>query len=147
MGYTTKFSGQVNLSRKLDLREARLILEYAEDPEHNPPPAETPPKGYLQWVPSRTLDAIGWDGGEKFCDYVEWMAWLCAWFKTGGVACNGTIDWSGEEAGDVGTIVVVDNVVSSSKGKVSRSSFHPITLSDLALMALDQATTTEESKA
>jgi hypothetical protein len=137
MGYTTKFTGQINLSRPLTITEAKALLTFADDSDTAPKPN---PGGYLQWVPSQSLDAIGWDGNEKFYDYVEWLMWVCAWLKSAGIACNGRLVWSGEMASDTGEIIVIDNEVTATKGKTAPAGFNPLTLEGLARIALDQVT-------
>jgi hypothetical protein len=78
----------------------------------------TPPKGqpelWCQWVPNECGTAILWDGGEKFYHYVEWLRYIIENFLTPwGLVLNGTVRWEGEERGDVGDIVVVENKVSA----------------------------------
>jgi len=138
MGYTTKFSGQIQLSRPLTIAEAKQLLEYAQDADEIP---GDKPRSYLQWVPTESLDAIVWDGEEKFYFYGECMAWLTKWLKGIGVSSSGVLHWSGDEAGDTGIIAVVDGEVSISKNeyKPSRTSA-PLTLDKLARIALDRAT-------
>jgi hypothetical protein len=139
MGYTTEFSGFVKLSRKLTLAEAKELLTFAKDPDNIG--ADVPhPRGYLQWVPSKTLDQIGWDDGEKFYDYAEWMTWVCGWLKARGIEACGAISYQGESAGDIGEILVLDNAVSVKEGKKSSSGFSPMNLRDLGEIALEQLT-------
>lgn len=137
MGYTTEFNGFIKLSRKLTMAEAKELLTYADDPDNVP---TEHPRSYLQWVPSRDLDAIGWDGNEKFYDYVEWLKWVCDWLKGYGIECCGAIQWSGESSTDTGEIQVLDNVVTVLADKKQAVRFTPITLHDLAEMALEQVT-------
>lgn len=144
MGYTTKFTGCIKLSRQLTLAEARELLVIAEDNENAY--AASGINSYLQWVPSESLDEIVWDGGEKFYDYEQLLRWLCSvWLLERGIVANGELLWSGEEAGDVGVLTVVSNVVSSAKGKKSRASGKPLTLSRLGELALDAITTGAQS--
>lgn len=57
-------------------------------------------------------DTLGWNGGEKFYNYVEWLKYLInRFFSKWGVILNGEIQWRGEEWDDTGTITVTDNVV------------------------------------
>ena len=70
---------------------------------------------WCQWV-VREVDEgkqiLEWDGGEKFYNYVEWLKYLINhFFEPWGVKLNGEINWRGEETGDMGIIVVKDNVV------------------------------------
>lgn len=136
MGYTTKFSGQINLSRPLTMAEARDLLTYNEEPEKIPnPPVQG---GYMQWVPSRTLKAIGWDGNQTFYDYEAWLTWVCAWLKERGIGTAGQLLWSGEQPDDTGELLVVDGEVTVLKGKTATMRFVPLTLDALAKIALDQ---------
>lgn len=51
------------------------------------------------------------------------------------------IVWDGEETGDVGTIIVLDNEVSAQPAsRPAAKSMRPLTLDILGRMALDQAT-------
>lgn len=73
------------------------------------------PGFWCQWV-VREVDEkkqiLEWDGGEKFYNYVEWLKYLINhFFSKWGVKLNGEIQWSGEETGDIGKIIVTDNVV------------------------------------
>ena len=134
MGYDTKFSGALKLSRALTLPEAAFILEANDDPdsiqgEH--------PRSYMQWVPSETLDHIVYDGNEKFYDYVPWLTWLLAHLKSLGVTATGTLHWSGESASDTGTIDVLDSDITVRSRKSPAGEPHkPMTLQGLQAMAL-----------
>lgn len=139
MGYTTKFSGSIQLSRKLTMAEAKQILEANDDPENIP--GEKPSRSYMQWVPTEELDHIVWDGGEKFYDYSQWLTWLCNLMKTWGISANGTLGWSGEETGDHGIIEVRDSVVTATPNATKPIGHGaPLTLSALQAMALEQLT-------
>lgn len=134
MGYNTKFSGALKLSRALALTEAAVILEANEDPDTITGPH---PSSYMQWVPSETLDHIVYDGNEKFYNYVEWLQWLLDHLITFGVTANGTLYWSGEDVDDTGTIEVVESVVTVNERESSaRDSHTPLTLQALQAMAL-----------
>lgn len=137
MGYTTKFKGSIKLSRQLTMAEAKQLLEFNEDPENIPAPH---PSSYMQWVPGKNLDSIGWDGGEKFYDYAEWLQWLVGWLAARGIESVGILSWSGEQAGDTGTLTVFDGRVESRANGVKTDEFKPINLRDLAEMALEQIT-------
>lgn len=140
MGYTTKFIGHINLTRKLTMAEARQLLEFNEDPDRIED-TEHPTRSYLQWVPSETLDALVWDEGEKFYDYEQWLQWILRWLADRGVRASGQLDWRGEDGSDIGRITVADSAVTVEKGAATAPSGHkPMTLSKLALLALDAAT-------
>ena len=138
MGYTTKFTGCINLSRALTLKEAKELLEIA-DLDRAEAREITGTDAYLQWVPTETLDGIVWDGNEKFYEYVPLMIWLCGWLKERGIEANGELMWSGEEAGDCGRIVVSMNAVAyGNANKPKAQAGKPLTLRRLAEMALEQ---------
>lgn len=70
---------------------------------------------WCQWVIKEVDEGeqiLEWDGGEKFYNYVEWLKYLINhFFEPWGTKLNGEINWSGEETGDLGKIVVTDNIV------------------------------------
>ena len=105
MGYTTKFTGCINLSRALTLKEAKELLEIA-DLDRAEAREITGTDAYLQWVPTETLDGIVWDGNEKFYEYVPLLRWLCGWLKERGIEANGELLWAGDETDDRGRIAV-----------------------------------------
>lgn len=83
----------------------------------------TPPEGqpglWCKWCPSADGQGVEWDGGEKFYAYVEWLQYLIEHFlKPWGHVLNGEVTWAGEEPGDLGRIVVTDNVVLVQQGRV-----------------------------
>lgn len=140
MGYTTKFSGHIALSRPLTMAEAKQILEFNEDPDFIPD-GNRPSRSYMQWVPSETLNAIVWDGQEKFYDYEPWLLWLLQLLSSKGIQASGELRWRGESSDDIGRILVVDSVMTVTKGDKQPPSIHkPLTLDRLARMALDAAT-------
>jgi hypothetical protein len=112
MGYTTEFSGKIQLSRKLTDDEYNLLIEYNEDPDSIP---GEKPGSYMQWSPTESKDAIEWDGNEKFYYYTEWLYWILNHLLTIGITANGQLYWSGEDAMDVGKITVIDSKVYSEK--------------------------------
>jgi hypothetical protein len=147
MGYTTKFSGSIKLSRPLTLAEAKELLEIHEgegDDTRGPKDPQNESRYlYLQWVPTESLDGIVWDGEEKFYSYVECMTWLAAWLTERGIGAAGLIRWAGEDADDHGEIVVVDASVTAKKFErkpLSGSPTKPLTLTKLGEMALAQLT-------
>jgi hypothetical protein len=82
-------------------------------------PAKTQPGLWCQWVPTSDGTAIEWDGGEKFYDYVEWLEYLIANFlKPWGYVLNGSVEWSGEDRGDVGVIEITNNEVNVKQGHI-----------------------------
>lgn len=75
---------------------------------------------WCQWVLTADGTQLEWDGGEKFYNYVEWLQYLITnFFEPWGIKLNGQIEWFGEDRGDFGKIVVIDNKVEALKAKVS----------------------------
>ena len=141
MGYTTEFTGCIELSRPLTIAEAKTLLEINEDPSKAQIPAERDIDGYMQWVPTEDLGRIVWDQGEKFYDYTKWMTWLCGWLAERGIKANGEIAWQGEELGDTGIIYAKDNqvaIVNVVLHKTTKAT--PLTMGRLREIALEQLT-------
>lgn len=133
MGYTTQFTGSIELSRKLTMAEAKEILDLDND--------ATGIDAYFQWVPSKDLGYIVWDREEKFYQYKEQLAWLCGWLHKRDIVANGRFYWQGEDTTDTGTLVVANNtMVAYPDDKPSAKSPQPLTLRDLQEMALEQVT-------
>jgi len=143
MGYTTKFTGQFDLSRKLTLTEAKFLVELA-DMDRDEAKEITGTNAYMQWVPTESLDGIVWDGNEKFYEYTELLRWLCGWAALRDIQVNGTVLWRGEDASDVGELVVVANQVTEHAGKkTSKKSGQPLTAQKLGELALQIVTAKE----
>ena len=78
------------------------------------------PGSWCQWVPSEDGCHICWDQGEKFYDYIEWLVYVIEhYLKPWGYHLNGEVEWFGSERGDLGKIVVADNVVTVLQGRVT----------------------------
>src|ERR1700728_3704961 len=72
--------------------------------DYNNPP-KTQPGLWCQWVPTDDGQHLEWDRGEKFYDYVEWLKYLIEhFFEPFGRVVSGSVEWDGEERGDVGLI-------------------------------------------
>ncbi len=83
------------------------VLDYNHAPEGQP-------GLWCQWTPNEDGTCIQWDGGEKFYDYVKWMAYIIENFlEPWGIVANGNIRWVGEDSSDRGVIIVKDNVVTT----------------------------------
>lgn len=75
---------------------------------------------WCQWTINEDGTCLEWDGGEKFYNYVEWLEYLIQhFFDKWGVKLNGEITWEGEDSGDMGKIVVVDNVVTVKVARIT----------------------------
>lgn len=83
--------------------------------DYNTPPA-TQPSLWAQWIINEDGE-LEWDGGEKFYSYIEWLKYyIDNFFEPWGVVANGEIKWQGEGTGDIGLIVVKNNLVSVFEG-------------------------------
>lgn len=81
------------------------IVDYNQEPK-------TQPSLWCQWVPNEDGTCIEWDGNEKFYGYNDWIFYIInKILKPNGYVLNGIVKWQGEEVGDIGKIVVVDNVI------------------------------------
>jgi len=120
MGYQTDLFGEFRTSRPLTVAEKKTLEDFAEERHGGNTEADKDKPGlYCQWVPNPDGDAIEWDGGEKFYNYIEWIEYLIKhFFEPWGVKLNGEVDWEGEESGDLGKIVIKDNVVQIKEGRV-----------------------------
>lgn len=139
MGYTTEFSGAINLSRKLSFAEAKYLLEMGEDNELTLQRFGV--DTYMQWAPTVSLDHIVWDGNEKFYHYEKCMDQLLKYLAGLGVGADGELIWVGEDRTDTGQILVVKSVMTVFKGKkVTISAGAPLTMQSLAGLALESVT-------
>lgn len=80
---------------------------------YNKPPSEQPSL-WCQWVVEDSseakFDSLGWDGGEKFYCYVEWLEYMINhFFKPWGRRLDGTVHWYGEDSADMGVIEINNN--------------------------------------
>ena len=79
---------------------------------------EGQPGLWCHWIPTDDNKGIVWDGGEKFYDYVEWISYLIENFLAPwGYVVNGEMEWVGEDKGDIGKIVIIDNMVEEHMGR------------------------------
>lgn len=105
MGYTTRFTGSIEVTPKLNPQEIEFLNKFngtrrmdrkngpyfvdgtgfagqghdADILNHNQPP-EGQPGLWCQWIPKKNGKAIKWDGWEKFYDSCEWMEYLIEHF-------------------------------------------------------------------
>ena len=85
--------------------------------DYNSPPS-TQPGLWCQWTCYGSI--LEWDGGEKFYEYDKWLQYLLtSFFIPWGYTLNGTIDWSGEENGDLGRLEVVNNVLTVKRAVIT----------------------------
>lgn len=76
-----------------------------------------PPRGqpglWCQWTVTSDGTQLVWDKGEKFYDYREWLTYLLEhFFRPWGRSVSGTVRYAGAQLGDVGDIVLQNNVLS-----------------------------------
>jgi hypothetical protein len=105
--------------------------------DYNSPPPDQPGL-WCQWVPldqygghfplseedtsltEGVYSHFGWDGGEKFYGYVEWLTYLRDHFlQPWGYVLSGEVTWQGEDSSDMGKIVVNNNQIAIKRGRVS----------------------------
>lgn len=113
MGYSTTFIGSFTLSRSLTIAELRQIeaLSKGDFPFNS---------GYCDWEVTEDGAGLAHNGSEKSYDYTDSIRHLCAKvFAPMGVLVNGEVKWEGEENGDMGLIVVEDNVVTTKRAKIT----------------------------
>lgn len=119
MGYTTDFDGRFEFNKPLDVETFNFLKEFA-DTRHEGSEQGSEIGLYCQWVPTKDGKGLEWDGGEKFYEYVEWLEYLIKEFLAPkGYVLNGEVTWEGEESGDLGKIIVKNNVVKTKEGKVT----------------------------
>ena len=115
MGYDTKFEGEFRLDRPLAAEHSAILQRFADE-SHN----DTDYPGiWCQWVPSADGQALVWDQGEKFYDYVDWLKYLLTHYLIPwGYVLNGEVLWNGEAPGDIGKITVTKTAVRSQEGRI-----------------------------
>ena len=113
MGYTTEFSGAIELSRALTASEAQELIDFSEERHGGNTTVHAGyPDFWCQWVPTADGKGIEWDGGEKFYSAAEWMQLVIDRFiAPRGIIANGTINAVGEASGDLWRLRVEDNRV------------------------------------
>ena len=87
--------------------------------EYNDPPVGQPGL-WCQWIPSEDGTSIAWDGSEKFYCYAEWLEYLIENFlDPWGYVLDGEVQWQGEESGDMGKLIVEDNLLQTKHAIIS----------------------------
>jgi hypothetical protein len=85
---------------------------------YNSPPS-TQPSLWCQWRPTEDGMGIGWDGNEKFYEYVAWLHYIVDNFLAPkGYKLNGSVEWLGEDPNDRGRIVVKNNKIKVQRAKI-----------------------------
>lgn len=120
MGYTTEFDGKFKFSKELTMSQYKTLKDFAEQRHgDNLKEHEECPSFYCQWVPTDDGKYLEWDGNEKFYSYIEWLEILIEkFFNPWKIKLNGEVTWEGEESGDLGKIVVKNNVVTAKQARI-----------------------------
>lgn len=120
MGYSTDLFGVVKFDKQLTIDQKKELDDFAEARHGGDTrPYVDVPSFYCQWIPTADGWGLEWDGGEKFYNYVGWLEHLIKkFFIPWGIKLNGEIEWEGEESGDLGKIIVTNNVVEVKEGRV-----------------------------
>ena len=130
-GYSTNFTGQFDLDKPLNAEQITYLKAFSQtrrmkrdaekarllcDPVREAVGLPIGKYGEFfvgHWVPTNDGLHIGWDGGEKFYEYVAWLEYLDDRFlKPWGITISGTVGWQGEDSGDRGRIVVKGGKIS-----------------------------------
>ena len=121
MGYTTNFEGCFDIKPNISVEHAELINTFIANfndnvwvrkSERTIELDKDAPRNRCGWYIEGDISSIGWDGQEKFYDYVEWLKFLIKkFFKPLDYSVFGDVEWDGEDRGDVGTITIQNNVV------------------------------------
>lgn len=116
MGYTTKFHGRFNLSRKLSHDERKELMEFLCD-RHDDKDGIAPSM-WCDWRLTPDDQGIEWDKKEKFYEYMSWLEIIISEFLDAwGIRIQGNVAYWGErEFNDFGTIIVRDNCISLRRG-------------------------------
>lgn len=110
MSYRIHINGHFTLDRPLTVEHKVTLDKFADERHEKPGDPDYP---WCQWVPNEDGSAIEYTENEISGYYVtEWLqAIVDRFLKPWGYVLNGRAQWAGEEAGDLGMIVVRDNEV------------------------------------
>lgn len=134
MGYTTDFEGSFIFDKELTNEQIKTIMDFADERHEG----SKFPGYYCQWVVNEDGTELEWDGGEKFYNYKEWLEYLIKnFFIPWGVTLTGSVEWSGEESGDIGIIMLVKNVMVVKNGYIA---YDELTIEDLKIINPDLKT-------
>lgn len=117
--------------------------------DQNRPP-RTQPGLWCQWIPTKDLMGLEWDGGEKFYNGYKWMKYILERILAPkGYVANGVIEAQGEDMNDRWTLKVINNEVSveTLEEKLQKDDlFDIITTKDENLPLLINTYTNEKTK-
>lgn len=117
MGYDTKFKGRFYLNGGLTRQQFKQLDSLAKTRHEDPPM----PSIYCGWqlrLDENDMYFLEWDSKEKFYNYVEWIQYITELISDWELKLNGRVFFQGESMGDVGFILVKDNVVTVDKIKI-----------------------------
>lgn len=116
MGYSTSFSGAIQLSRQLKGFEKDAFNSFCSDRHDD----NVGPGIWCDLEVSDDGQSIRWNGAEKTYELENWVPFVIARFlEPWGVVANGHLDANGERAGDIWQINVKDNVVTRVAGRIT----------------------------
>lgn len=122
MGYTTEFDGRFEIDR---LPPAEVILRFNEldGIDGRETDDVDMPDGYNQWVLTKDLRHIAWDGNEKFYGYVEWLQYIIdKVLLPNNLFLSGSVAYAGEDAKDNGILTIeADKVVQRPHAEVGNT--------------------------
>lgn len=123
MGYTTKFEGEFTVvwqktNEPVDFL-SRLIQNsidnhYMSANWRSDKTRGNEPDTYCQWILKRKNNTytIGWDEGEKFYKYEEWLQYILdTHLIPFGLSLSGNVRYQGEEIGDSGILTIKNDKV------------------------------------
>lgn len=120
MGYTTEFDGKISITPPLTPKQVAEVNAFCSKEFRSPDGFGTLrpyPSVHCDWWVSTDGSSIGWSGNEKSYSMEKWLPILIRKFFTGH-KLNGELHATGEESGDLWTLVCKDNVVSTRAAKV-----------------------------
>lgn len=111
MGYSTEFSGQIEIDKALKAKEVQEINDFSEERHENHSIGI-----WCNWVIDEEKNVIVWNEAEKFYNAAEWLKYVIDTFLANkGYVCNGEIDCQGEDSQDLWKIEVINNKVYTRK--------------------------------
>lgn len=112
MGYTTEFSGAMNITPPLEPHMVEEVNNFCEQRHGgNTQPFDGMPGFWCDWEVSEDGSKIYWSGKEKSYSMDEWLSLLIRRFMHGRKV-NGRMLAQGESVGDVWLLECHDNKVS-----------------------------------
>ena len=116
MGYSTTFYGNFEFSRQLTLDEKNELDKFASERHEG----VIRFSDWCDWIPNKEGTHLRHNGSEKFYEYTEWLRYLIKnFFEPWGVKLNGSVEWAGEDSGDIGEIRVKNNEVKVATAKIT----------------------------